>query len=66
MITNINNKFKIIFENDIILNIIITPGNYTPLELCNLINLLINNINNCNMTFNLNTFKYNFISSFNF
>ncbi len=66
LITKKNNNFKIIFENGDIVNIIISEGNYQALELNEIINLQINNINNFNIKFSINTYKYTLTSNQNF
>ena len=65
LITNKNNSFKIIFSNDRIINIIIPDSNYSPLQLADCINLQ-SNINNFNITYNNQNFKYTFNSNISF
>ena len=60
LMTEINNKFKINFSNNQSINILISIGNYSPLQLCEVINLQINNLNGFNLTYNSQIFKLSF------
>lgn len=61
LITNKNNSFSLTINGQI-LNVIIPIGNYTPLQLADIINVQVNNLNNFNITYNNQTFKYTFTS----
>ena len=66
LINKNNNNFKIIFNNNDILNLIIPSSNYKPIQLSTYINTISNNLNGLNCQYNEQTYKFEFYSNIPF
>ena len=69
LINSSNNSFALTFINDAgvsTYNIIISEGNYTPLELVGVINTIMGKTNSFNVGYNTNTYKFVFSANTDF